>query len=278
VRDLKSQKSGRTKENRRKKTRQRRDWKRFFHLALRIAVFSGTCALMVSGGILAARMTSDLGYFSVDTLRVEGEKRVSREEILALSDIAPGTSIFDLDLEMIGSKIAGDPWIATAEVERSFPREVVIRVTERRPKAVINLGYLYYVDAGGEIFKVLEVNDSLDYPVITGIERSFLLEEPAAARQQLVNAVAVLGELEKRTRFNLDDVSELHYDPAEGLILYTYVGGVPIRIGHGNFAEKLDRLEQIYRDLAPRLLALKYIDLNVTDRVIVRLDTGRASG
>src|SRR5690606_36572177 len=124
-------------------------------------------------------MTSELGYFHVDTLRVEGEKRVSREEILALSDIASGTSIFDLNLEMIGRKIAGDPWIATAEVERSFPREVVIRVTERRPRAVINLGYLYYVDAGGEIFKVLEAIDSLDYPVITGIERSFLLEEPA---------------------------------------------------------------------------------------------------
>jgi len=278
VRDLKSPKSGRVKENRRKKTRQRRDWKKTFHRSLRIAVFVGSSALVISGATLAARMTSELGYFHIDTLRVEGEKRVSREEILALSDIQPGTSIFDLDLEMIGTKIEGDPWVATAEVERSFPREVVIRVRERIPRAVINLGYLYYVDAEGEIFKVLDAEDSLDYPVVTGIERSFLLDEPEAARKRLASAVEVLDQLEKRKRFNLDDVSELHYDPVQGLILYTYVGGVPIRIGHDNYGEKLDRLERIYQELAPRLMVLKYIDLNVVDRVIVRLETGRAHG
>ena len=62
--------------------------------------------------------------------------------------------------------------------DRVFPREVVIPVHERVPQAIINLGYLYYVDGGGEIFKVLSSDDRLDFPVITGIDRQFLLENP----------------------------------------------------------------------------------------------------
>ena len=40
---------------------------------------------------------------------------------------------------------------------------------------------------------------------------------------------------------------------------------------------KKQQLEIIYEDLEPRLLALKYIDLNVTDRVIVKVDVKRTA-
>jgi len=49
-------------------------------------------------------------------------------------------------------------------------------------------------------------------------------------------------------------------------------------MGKQGFSTKLNRLESIYDDLEPRLMALKYIDLNVTDRVIVKLDVKRTAG
>jgi cell division protein FtsQ len=45
-------------------------------------------------------------------------------------------------------------------------------------------------------------------------------------------------------------------------------------MGMGDYHAKLDRLERIYGELKPSLRALKYIDLNVMDKVIVRLETG----
>jgi cell division protein FtsQ len=47
---------------------------------------------------------------------------------------------------------------------------------------------------------------------------------------------------------------------------------VPILFGQDEFDAKLDRLERIYTELEPRLTALHYIDLNVADRVIVKVD------
>jgi cell division protein FtsQ len=272
VRDLKSPKPKKVKGNRRKREKRPRDWKKIFHVGLQISLLTGSLALLAVGCFLGMKLVSDSGYFRIDSIRVQNQSRVSESEILALSDIRKGTNIFDLDLDMIGKKIEENPWIATARVERVFPREVIIQVTERVPKAVVNLGYLYYVDGSGEIFKLLDPGDSLDFPVITGIDRNFLLEKPKEGRRLLRVAMDLLGQIGQRKVFTLKNVSELNIDPTGEITLYTLDGGVPVQMGYGDFEEKLNRLERIYPQIASRLPVLKYIDLNVMDRVIVKID------
>ena len=45
-----------------------------------------------------------------------------------------------------------------------------------------------------------------------------------------------------------------------------------VMLGQKGFRQKLARLEKIYHDIRPDLASLKGIDLNVADRVIVKLD------
>ena len=278
MRDLKSNKQKKIKTNRRKQEKQARDWKKLFHRLLRIGIASGTGFLLASGALLMAQMLLDSGYFGVQQIRVEQQERVTEGDILDASDIKVGDSLFDLELHMIGRKIEEHPWIARADVERSFPDHVVIRVVEREARAIIDLGYLYYVDSAGEVFKMLDAADQLDYPVITGIDRQYLLDNPDQTQSCLNLALQLMDELDSRDLFNLDDVSEIHYDQQEGIILHTRIGGVPVRMGKVGFKVKLNRLEKIYSDLEPRLMALEYIDLNVTDRVIVKVDVKRTVG
>lgn len=275
MRDLKTHKQKKCKSNRRKQEKQPRDWKKLFQRMLRIGIASGSGFLLVSGSLLTAQMLLESGYFGVKQIRVEHQVRVSEGDILDASDIEIGDSLFDLELHLIGRKIEEHPWIAKAYVERSFPDHVVIRVVERDARAIIDLNYLYYVDRDGEVFKMLDSSDDLDYPVITGIDRQYLLDNPDQTQGCLNLALKLMEELDRRTIFNLDDVSEIHYEEQEGLILHTRIGGVPVRMGKQSFETKLNRLEAIYNDLEPRLLALKYIDLNVIDRVIVKVDVKR---
>ena len=276
--DLKSNKRKKLKSNRRKQEKQPRDWKKLFHRALRIGIASGSGFLLASGALLTAQMLLESGYFGVQQIRVEQQLRVSEGDILDASDIKIGDSLFDLELHMIGRKIEENPWIAKAEVERSFPDQVVIRVEEREPRAIVDLDYLYYADRDGTVFKMLEAGDNLDFPVITGVDRDRLLENADEAQDSLELALRLIDLLDKRELFNLDDVSEINYDQVDGLTIHTRVGGVPVQMGHENFDRKLNRLEAIYGDLEPRLLALKYINLNVSDRVIVKVDVKRTVG
>lgn len=272
MRDYKAPTAPKVKKNKKRREREPRDWKAFFQKLLHGLVATVSALLIIAGGTIAARMLVASDYFQVESIRVENAERVSVEEVIGLSDIAIGSSIFDLNLEMIGKRIEENPWVRTARIERIFPRDVVIRLEERSPRAIINLGYLYYLDEAGDVFKMLNAGDRLDHPVITGIDRQDFLDQPELTRNRLRLALALIDELAERRRFSLDAVSELHLCREEGISLYTYLDGVPILLGEGAYAEKLNRLEYIYKELEPRLPALKYIDLKVPDRVIVKLD------
>lgn len=276
MRDLKHLKAPKVRANRRRRPpREPRDWKKVFQRLFSLGLFAGSAALvlLVAGGILMiGRLFMESRIFRVETIRIEHNRQVASDEIRERSDIQVGMNIFRLDLELIGRQIDEHPWISSARVKRVFPREVVIQVTEHIPAALINLGGLYYVDRDGIVFKPLEKGDRLDLPLLTGLDQLYLLEHPAEARRLLQEALTVVRALGERGVFGLAQISEVHLDPVEGFDLYTLSGGIPVRLGFGGYAEKLQRLERVYGQLAPRLAVLKYIDLNVDDRVIVKYD------
>lgn len=279
MRDLKATSSGKfrtgkskVKANRKKKQKQPLPLRRILHRALRVAVLGFSGGLVVLGLVLMLQLLVASDLFRIDQVSVAGSERLSQEKILALSNIQAGVSTFSLDLELIGRKIEENPWVRTARVERIFPRQVNISVTERTPLAIINLGYLYYLDHEGVVFKVLGRKDSLNYPVVTGFERELLLENPELGRGQLAKVIALVEDLEQRSSFGLDQISEIHQEKNGGLTLFTLNGGVKVKLGEGNLPGKLDRLERIYARLKPRLEMLDYIDLNVDKRIIVRIE------
>ncbi len=271
MRDLKRTKARKPRANRAKREKQPIRWKKFFHRLLTFLVLSTSGVLILAGGILGSQLLLASDMFHVDQVRVEGNERLPAREVVAQSNIQTGQSTFDLELEKIGAELQKNPWIREAAVQRIFPRLVVINIREREPVAIVNLGYLYYVDKFGEVFKVLSSADSLDLPVVTGVGRELYLRDRKKAQQQLKKVVSLIAHLNQRKGFRLDHVSELNIDRQNNIRLYTTVGAVPIRLGQDRFAAKLDRMERVYGELQPRLRALESIDLRVDGRVIVKI-------
>jgi len=276
--DLKSHKPKKVKLNKRKREKEPRDWRKLCLRVLRVSLFAGSATLVAAGALLGLQMLRESDYFTVRNVRVIAQSRVSEAEIVGTADVRVGANIFDLDLNLIGRKIEEHPWIARAEVVRSLPDEVVITVTEHEPRAVIQLDYLYYVNAAGEVFKLLDSGDRLDFPIITGIDRQYLLDHPSEGQAWLRQALVLAEHLQTRRLFGLGDVSEIRIDLEDGLVVHTREHGVPVLFGQNGFDDKLDRLERIYAELKPRLTALHYIDLSVADRVIVKVDPKYATG
>lgn len=270
--NLKGRKPPKVKTNRRKEERPPRDWRKLLLRLLRVTLFAGGASLVAAAAMLGLQFLRESDYFTVRNVLVHAQERVSAEEIAAASEVRLGVGIFELDLAAIGRKIEENPWIARAEVVRSLPDEVVISVTEHQPRAIVQLDYLYYVNANGEVFKLLDAGDRLDLPIITGVDRQYLLDRPDEGRAWLQQALLLTEELRGRSLFNLDDVSEVRIDRETGLVVHTRQHGVPVVFGRDEFGRKLDQLERIYGELEPRLTALYYIDLNVPDRVVVKVD------
>lgn len=253
-----------------------RDWKKILQrsaatarLLAIVAVIAGTLALLVGG---SRYLIYDSQFFRVESVQIEPGSRIDAATIAELSGIRRGVSMFDLDLAAIGTQIEANPWIAAAQVERIFPRTVTIRVSEYVPVAMVNLDCLWYVAEDGTVFKRLEPGDKIDFLLLTGVTQKDILERPEETRQLLAGAVTLQRELAGRKVFNLTKVSEINLNPADGYAMMTLNGGVPVRIGFDDFAVKLTRLERIYPELESRLSVTQYIDLNGTDRVVVKLD------
>jgi cell division protein FtsQ len=274
MRDLKKthQKTKKVRQNRVKQKKQPLQWRKFLPRVLRVSIALFSVTLIFVGGFFVTQflMASDL--FRVDEVTVQGNRRLRSEQVAVLSDIEKGVNTFELDLDLIGRKIEENPWIQTAQVQRIFPRQVVIRVTERKPVAIINLGYLYYLDQRGEIFKVLGAADSLDYPVVTGFDYEKAQQHDSEYAHDLRQIVELLDDIRQRPQFDLKQVSEVHRDKTGDLTLFTLRGGVRVKLGRGDYKKKIDRLEKIYARLKPKLKILDYIDLNVDEKVIVRIE------
>jgi cell division protein FtsQ len=274
MRDLKkNQKTAKqVRQNRLKKKKKPLEWRKILHRTLRVGVTLFSAVLLLVGGFFVAQLLLASDLFRVDQVAVEGNSRLKKQQVVALSDIEMGVNTFNLDLGLIGRKIEENPWIDNAQVQRIFPRQVMIHIEERQPVAIVNLGYLYYLDKQGEIFKVLDAADNLDYPVVTGFDYAKAQAHNGEYAQQLRKVVALLSDLSQRKLVSLDQISEVHFEAGGSLSLYTLKGGVRIKLGTADYGRKLDRLERIYAQLQPKLPLLDYIDLNVEEKVIVRIE------
>jgi cell division protein FtsQ len=227
-------------------------------------------ALLGFAGYHAYHLVSRIILFKLDTIEVTRNRRIDRREIIALANIRVGDDLIKLNLKWIGEQLEKNPWIEEVRVKRYFPHTLAIEVVEREPVAVINVGYLAYLDTKGVVFKPLNEGDSLNYPIITGITEDDCTRDPTGTKRALSETVGLIALLKQGQLFRLDDVSELHYDKGFGFTLFTTQGGIPVRLGADGYPEKLARLARIYRELQPQLLTLEYIDLNYSDKIIVK--------
>jgi cell division protein FtsQ len=191
------------------------------------------------------RAAVDGDLLRIRELRFEGLSRVTPEELLEISPVRPGDHLLLSDLGAVEAALRRHPWIVAAEVRRALPPALVVRVSERRAAAMVDLGGLYLVDERAEIFKRAVPGDGLDLPVVTGIDREAWVERRAEVEPLLTAALALLARWAERGLERRAPISEIHVDPDYGTTLWAGHDGLEVRLGHGDLPEKLQRLERV---------------------------------
>lgn len=214
-------------------------------------------------------------YLKIKEVKVVGNIKLSRSEVLELSGIAIGDNILAIDSGDIKGNIKANPWIADVRVKRNFPDRVSIEIQERKPVAFINLDGLYYVDETGIIFKKASLGEDVDLPVITGLTKEEI-EEQGAVSELAIKAVNLLHILAENTALELENLSEINVDKTYGLTLYTMREGTKIEFGGDGFREKLDILDKIIKS-RNGFAGLEFIALNYNRGVVVKLNSSETS-
>lgn len=258
---------------RRNKKRRREGWletwgRRFGRGALGAA----TLTSLVFLGYMVYQYFQRVPVLNVGEIRIMGCLNATESELLSLAKIDFKDSLVNMNLQEVSSRLARHPWVENARVQRDWSRKaLIIEVKERVPRALILFEDLYLVDQQGEVFKKADPKERMDFPVITGLTQKEMTQKDPQALQLFRQSLDLLEHLQQRKVFNAKRVSEVHLSRQNGITLFTVDGAVPIRLGTDGFPEKLDRLERILPDLAPKSKEIEYVDLNYPTKAVVKM-------
>jgi cell division septal protein FtsQ len=267
-------------------------------------IFAGVKILLLMGGlagislllILVYDAVTQSPYFEAKKITVEGYSKLSREEVLERTGLKLHDNILSMNMHRLRDTLVAHPWIESAEIERTLPDEIHVRVRERVPIAIVDFEGFYYLDEKGEIFKSVEASDKVVVPIVTGLSLAgFDFEDPWGS--EVFESVMEALQLCRRhdTPIPFAALHRVQVDKDTGLTLYASLAPydahavpactpavarsaqsgtstVAIKVGFGRYESKFSRLRDMISYLKQRdgFLNLQYVDLDDTDRVVVR--------
>lgn len=208
--------------------------------------------------------------FRVREVEVEGGRKMAKETLLSLMVMEGMPNLFSVNLKEVVKRLESHPWIEQVQVRKVFPDKIFIRVEERKPMAIIQLGELYYIDTKGEVFSPVGEKDEYNYPYLTGLSRQVLEKEPVEARRLITKALELLNVVNQEKVSPLGEISEIHMEKSSGIHCFTRAEGVEVKMGWEDFGEKKKRLSLIWSDLRKRGFSPVSIDCSDLNRVVVK--------
>lgn len=92
--------------------------------------------LMISVLFFGYRFASS-SYFAIAKVEVTNNSVIPPDKILGVSGVKVGSNILTVSSTRINKNFAGEPWVNRIDVIRKLPNVVELRVTERKPIAII---------------------------------------------------------------------------------------------------------------------------------------------
>jgi len=78
-------------------------------------------------------------FFKLQSLQVVGNSAVPEEHIIKMAGLELGTPVFELDRELVASRVRSISRVDDVEIEQHGPSRVIIHLTEKKPVARVYL-------------------------------------------------------------------------------------------------------------------------------------------
>ncbi|MBM4128857.1 MAG: FtsQ-type POTRA domain-containing protein, partial [Nitrospira sp.] len=153
------------------------------------------------------------------------------------------------------------PWIRSVNVRKVFPDTVSVSIKESAPFALLHMrNSLFLVDERGKILEELRGNSMPFLPIITG--------DPFNKRETYCEALNLIKSMNESGFLAGEEHIEVIASKPEELT--TIIDGTVIKIGVGEYREKLQRLVDLKDEIKKRNIPVDYIDVRFANRVIVK--------
>ena len=225
-------------------------------------LFRGLVFLVVSAAVLGFFVY--VPFFTLSEIKLVGAKYLTQEDIMKIGDIYPGEPLFQLETDVVQSRLSKDLRIEEVSVRRHLPHTLEVKIKERRPLATIVCDYGYLdLDRNGTIIDSYKSLKTMQIPMITGASvRDLYIGD--AVDDEIVKKI--LDFLQRLNEDTLNHLSEIAIVEADYIVMYSATERpVQIRIGKLERLDEKARLtEDFLRDLETNPHPVEYVDFNYT--------------
>ena len=200
--------------------------------------------------------------FSIDQVRITGQKETDEIDVLAALEIPPESSLFSYDIASARKRVAEIPWVDHISILKLYPDTLQVSITEREPFALWQRGQVVsIIDREGNVIDDNVAPRFARLPMIVGHGGQRLAAE-------FVELLDRFPTLKPRVQ-----ASVLIANRRWNLVLDN---SVEIRLPEKGMESALEELVRL--DLKDALLSrdISAVDLRLADRIVVRLSDDAA--
>ena len=238
-----------------------------------LVMAAGVCLL----GWRTYQWTERTGIFQITGIDVQGVRQLSDADVEAIAGIFSGQNIFRADIQGAAKRAQANPWIKEIGIYRKLPNRISMVIEERTPAVIVETqGVRYLADDGGTVIGRMdrERTGAWRLPAVQ------LAGVPVVPGEQIESetmqeALALIAELELRGGWRLADVTVKAGSLSDLTLRYA---DREVRIGDGNYDEKLRRLSEVLADLQHRGVQFSYVDLRSERQAAVMTVKERGQG
>lgn len=230
--------------------------RRWMALGVVLLIVSVITGLMVTrGGTVKSVDVSELVF-------------TKAEDVIKAARIEPGIEIDSVGYLAAMARIEKLPYVKRAHMRLRPNGALGIRIDERQPIArLVSEGAQAMVDADGAMMPVIS-GVYVDVPVLHGfrVQRGDTLKSAGFAITRDFLLAAASSQMAGIT------LSELTYDPREGVVAFSAEGRVRVIFGKEGFEERLRHWEAFYGQVVPQkgIARFKSVDLRYRGQIITK--------
>ena len=174
-----------------------------------------------------------------------------------------GAGFMTVDLAAIRADIVQLPWVAEVSIQRRWPDQLVIEVTEQ--EAIARWGKDGLLNRRGEVFRPQSLVDA-EGKALGDVAQLPLLYGPDNLSGEVVERYAQMRDLLSEQKLMLSDLGS----DARGSWSATLQSGVVLRLGTGDILKKMRSFSRVYRaELSAQMDRIAYIDLRYSNGLSV---------
>lgn len=232
-------------------------------------LFSVILVLLILGGAVYAGLYLERNTIITD-VHFTGNYYTNEQELYAAIENSPvGLYADSVNYNSLYDQLQKSPYINTSTVSMSIRGVLTFEVTEHEPIAMlVNGSNRTYVAADGIILPVIPEKIP-DVPLVYGLPATSVNDTLNSGSYEIVEQFLLEA---KRNEFGWITISEVAWNPSEGISALTHDNGVKLIFGKDRFREKFENWEAFYSQVVTikGMEAFHTIDLRFSDQIVAK--------